>query len=241
MYKQVWTLIRGTAYSATESFTDRHALLILQQQMRDSAQAVAVARKAVALAMAQNKQEEEQYDRLLQSIEDLEERAVSALEQGKTDLAREAAETIAQLEAERDASQQAQHQFSAEIQQLKTNVRDAESRLRDLQRGHRLADATDKAHRLRQQVPATGLASLSEAEATLERLRQRQREIDLTAEAMRELDVNDSPSRISEKLAEAGCGKPIKSSADDVLDRLTKRVAAAESKPNDGNENSSSN
>ena len=240
MYKQVWTLIRGTAYSATESFTDRHALLILQQQMRDSAQAVSAARRAVALAMAQNKQEKEQYERLLQSIEDLEERAVAAIEQGKTDLAREAAETIAQLEAERDASKQAQDQFSTEIHRLKTNVREAENRLKDLQRGQRLADATDKAHRLRQQVPTTGLATLSEAEATLERLRQRQREIDLTAEAMRELDVNDSPSRISEKLAEAGCGKPIKSSTDDVLDRLSKRIADVKSDLENGTEKSSS-
>ncbi|MEM7750768.1 MAG: PspA/IM30 family protein, partial [Pseudomonadota bacterium] len=170
----------------------------------------------------------------------LEERAVAAIEQGKTDLAREAAETIAQLEAERDASKQAQDQFSAEIHRLKTNVREAENRLKDLQRGQRLADATDKAHRLRQQVPTTGLATLSEAEATLERLRQRQREIDLTAEAMRELDVNDSPSRISEKLAEAGCGKPIKSSTDDVFDRLSKRIADVKSDLENGTEKSSS-
>lgn len=225
MYKQVWTLFRGYTHSATESFTDRHVLLILQQQMRDSAQAVASARKAVALAMAQNKQEAEQYERLLKSIADLEERAIAAIEQGKADLAREAAETIAQLEAERDASKQAQDQFAAEIDRLRANVRQAEYRLKDLQRGQRLANATDKAHRLREQVPASGLSSLSEAEASLERLRQRQREIDLTAEAMSELDLNDSPARVREKLAEAGCGKPIKSSADDVLERLSKRAA----------------
>jgi len=224
MYKQVWTLIRGYSHSASESFTDRHALLILQQQMRDSAQVVAAARRAVALAMAQNRQEAEQYGRLVKSIDDLEERAVAAIQQGKTDLAREAAETIAQLEAERDASKLAQDQFGAEINRLKANVRQAEYRLKELQRGQRIANATDKAHRLREQVPASGLSSLSEAETTLERLRQRQREIDLTAEAMDELDIDDSPVRVREKLAEAGCGSPLKSSADDILERLTQRA-----------------
>lgn len=224
MYKQVWTLIRGYSHSASENFVDRHALLILQQQMREAAQAVTAARKAVALAMAQNRQEAEQHERLVESIRDLEDRAVAAIENGKNDLAREAAETIAQLEAERDASKQAQDKFAAEINRLKANVREAEYRLRELQRGQRLANATDKAHRLREQAPATGLSSLSEAEATLERLRQRQREIDLTAEAMDELDIDDSPQRIREKLAEAGCGSPLKSSADDVLERLAKRA-----------------
>lgn len=241
MYKQVWTLIRGYSHNASESFTDRHALLILQQQMRDAAHAVAAARKAVALAMAQNNQEAEQYGRLVKSIEDLEERAVAAIQKGKTDLAREASETIAQLEAERSASKQAQDQFTAEINRLKSNVRQAEYRLKDLQRGQRIANATDKAHRLREQVPASGLSSLSEAEATLERLRQRQREIDLTAAAMDEIDIDDSPVRIREKLAEAGCGSPIKSSADDVLERLTRRAEEREAGLTADNHDSTSN
>ena len=224
MYRQVWTLIRGYSHTAAESFNDRHALLILQQQMRDSAQAVSAARRAVALAIAQNRQEAEQHDRLSRSIADLEDRAVDAIKQGKSDLAREAAETIAQLEAERDASQQAQNQFTSEIERLKSNVRKAEHRLKDLRRGQRLADATDKAHRLREQVPSSGLSSLCEGEETLERLRKRQKEIDLTEEAMNELGVESCPTRIREKLAEAGCGNPIRTSADDVLERLSVRA-----------------
>ena len=130
MFKQIITLFRGAAHTASEDFTDRHALLILQQQMRDSAHALAAARKAVAVAMAQNKQEQAQYERLVERLKDLEDRAVAALEQEKHDLAREAAETIAMLEAERDASSQALAQFTTEITRLRTNVRNEPVSLR---------------------------------------------------------------------------------------------------------------
>ena len=103
MFKTIITLFRGATHDAEEAFSDRHALAILNQQMRDSAVAVEQARKAVAIAMAQNRQEADQFDRLVARIADLEARTIAAIEQEKEDLAREAAETIALLEAERDA------------------------------------------------------------------------------------------------------------------------------------------
>ena len=127
---------------------------------------------------------------------------------------------IALLEAERDASAEAQKQFAAEIARLRANVRNAEMKLRELQRGQRIAAATDKAHKLREVAPQSGLSTLREAEETLLRLRTRQKQIDLTDAAMAEMDASGNPSAITEKLAEAGCGTPLKTSADDVLARL---------------------
>ena len=91
MFKTIITLFRGATHDAEEAFSDRHALSILKQQMRDSAVAVDQARKAVAIAMAQNKQETEQFERLVARISDLEARTIAAIEQEKDDLAREAA------------------------------------------------------------------------------------------------------------------------------------------------------
>lgn len=224
MLKAFVTLIRGATHDAAEEFTDRHALLILQQQMRDATQAVTTARKAVALAVAQNTQEARQHELLLKRLKDLEARTIAAIEQDKADLARDAAEAIAALEAERDVSEQAQAQFSAEIRRLKANVRTAEIRLRDLQRGQRLATATDKAQKLHEQIPSDGLSVLDEAEQTLARLRTRQTQIDLTARAIHDMEVTTAPDKVLERLAEAGCGAPIKTSTDDVLARLTKKA-----------------
>src|SRR5262249_33812412 len=125
MFKTVLTLIRGSAASAGEELESRTALLILDQQMRDSAAAVERAKRALALAIAQDQQEGRRLDTIKTQIADLEVRAVAALEGGREDLAKEAAEQIAALEADRDAATTARALFSAEIARLRRQVDNA--------------------------------------------------------------------------------------------------------------------
>lgn len=224
MFRQIITIFRGAAHDAEQDFVDRNALTLLQQQMRDAAQAVEAARRAVAVAIAQNNKEKEQHDRLLECIADLEARTVAAIEKGEKDLAREAAESIALMEDERETSSEALARFRAEIIRLRANVSAAESKLRDLQRGQRIATATERTQALRRTVPGTGLSALDDAEETLTRLRERQAQIDLTSEALDAMNSEQNPAAMAEKLAEAGCGKPLNTTADDVLARLAKKA-----------------
>jgi phage shock protein A len=224
MLKQFFALVRGRSYEAAEAVVDRNALVILRQQIRDCADAIAAARRAVAIAIAQNEQEVAQFKKLVVRIDDLEKRTIAAIEQGQNELAREAAETIAMLEAERDASSEAQKSFSTEIERLKRIIRVSEMRLRELQRGQRIVAAVDSTQRLRESAPGSSLSALKDAEETLLRLRTRQKQIDATAAAMAEMEQSGDPAAVSEKLAAAGCGAPLRSSADAVLERLTKTM-----------------
>lgn len=224
MLKQFFALVRGRSYEAAETVVDRNALVILRQQIRDCADAIAAARRAVAIAIAQNEQEVSQFKKLVVRIDDLEKRTIAAIEQGQNELAREAAETIAMLEAERDASSEAQKSFSTEIERLKRIIRVSEMRLRELQRGQRIVAAVDSTQRLRESAPGSSLSALKDAEETLLRLRTRQKQIDATAAAMAEMEQSGDPAAVSEKLAAAGCGAPLRSSADAVLERLTKTM-----------------
>ena len=79
MIKQILTLMRGVSNSAADEFTGRHALTLLEQQMREAAQGVSTARKAVAIAVAQTRQEQIQHDALVKRIADLEQRTIIAL------------------------------------------------------------------------------------------------------------------------------------------------------------------
>jgi len=97
-------------------------MTILRQQIRDGADALTAAKKSVAITIAQNKQEQEHSQKLTARISDLEARTVHAMEQGEEKPAMEAAEAIAILEAERDASRQAQNRFATEIKRLKRVV-----------------------------------------------------------------------------------------------------------------------
>ena len=223
MFKSLITLFRGTAHEAVSGVVDANIMTVLDQQLRDCASIIDKARKSVALAVAQKRQEEDRLARTVERIDDLEGRARAALEKGSEDLAREAAEVIANLEAERDASRDAVQTFDTEIRRLKTIVRNAEARLLELKRGQRLAKATASAQKLRDRGIArntNGVNTLNDAEETLERLRSRQKEIDDANHALDEMDLTANPKSVAEKLADAGCGSPIRSSADSVLDRL---------------------
>ena len=57
MFKTFVTFFRGSAAAAGEEFADRNALVILDQQIRDAANSLERAKRALALAIAQDGQE----------------------------------------------------------------------------------------------------------------------------------------------------------------------------------------
>ncbi|MEM7067862.1 MAG: PspA/IM30 family protein [Pseudomonadota bacterium] len=230
MFKSMFALIRGKSHETAQSVVDQNAMVILRQQFRDCVDAVSNAKRALAIAMAQHDKEKRQHEDLQSRIEDLEARTLQAMERGEEDLAMKAAETIATLEAERDASQQTLQRFNAEIDRLRKVINQSEARLRELKRGQRIADVTDKTQRLRQTNPTSGLSALKDAENTLSRLQDRQLEEDAAANAYDGMSNENCPDHIAQKLSEAGCGAPIKSTADQVLERLKKQSAGKSKK-----------
>ena len=231
MFKTVLTLFRGSVAAAGEELEDRSALLILDQQMRDAAAAVERSKRSLALAIAGDQQEGRRLDATNARIADLEVRATAALDGGREDLAREAAQAIANLEVDRDAAMTARTLFASEITRMKRQVANAEARITELDRGRRIARAAEAVRALRRggiEAARPYESTLPEAENTLKRLRERQIEAQAAADALVELDAASGPLATAEKLAEQGFGPRLKSTADDVLARLNaKRTQAA--------------
>jgi phage shock protein A len=226
MFKTVLTLFRGSVAAAGEELEDRTALVILDQQMREAAAAVDRSKRTLALAIASDQQEGRRLETTNARIADLEIRATAAIEGGREDLAREAAQAIANLEAERDAAMTARTLFASEITRLKRHVASAEARIAELDRGRRLARASEAVRSLRRsgiEAARPYEATLPDAEATLKRLRDRQMEAQAADEALIEIDAASGPLATAEKLAEQGFGPRMKSTADDVLARLKAR------------------
>jgi phage shock protein A len=226
MFKTVLTLFRGSVAAAGEELEDRSALLILDQQMRDAAAAVDRSKRTLALAIAGDQAEGRRLEATNARIADLEVRATAALEGGREDLAREAAQAIANLEADRDSAMTARALFASEITRLKRHVANAEARITELDRGRRLARASESVRALRRsgiEAARPYESTLPEAEATLKRLRERQMDAQAADEALLEIDAASGPLATAEKLAEQGFGPRMKSTADDVLARLKAR------------------
>jgi len=228
MFKTVVTLVRGGSAAMAELVEDQTALLILDQQIRDAAAACGRAKRALALAIAQDQQEGLRLEGIVARIADLETRAKAALSGDREDLARDAAQAIACLEADRDAALAARSVFAGEIARLKEHVARAGLRLSELDRGRRLARASEAVRALRRgpaQLSCTFESTLSDAEHTLARLRERQVEAQLAADAIAAIDEGSAAAAISEKLAAQGFGPPLRKTADDVLARLRLGVA----------------
>ena len=227
MLKTLITLVRGRTSQIAEEVADQNALLILDQQMRDATGALDRAKKALAVAIAQENQEGQRLDATHSRISDLETRAVAAIDAGRDDLATEAAETIAALEAERDASLTARALFATEIAKLKGHVLQQQMRLSQLERGRRIARAAEAVRvtrRGRIEDASIFAGTLAEAESTLARLREHQVEADIAEAAFEALDAATSPIAVAEKLSAEGFGPRLRPSAADVLARLKERA-----------------
>jgi phage shock protein A len=231
MFKTIVTLVRGAAFRAEEEMTDRSALLILDQQIRDSAAGIERAKRALAVAIAQDEAEGKRLETTLTRIADLEERALAALNGSREDLAGEAAEAIAVMEADRDSIREARATFAREIAGLKATVRKSGQRLAELERGRRIASAAESVRRLKAGHglgTPSGATALADAEATLRRLRERQAEDAAALDAFEALDNEPNPVTVADRLEAAGFGKRTRPTAADVLARLkAKRPAPA--------------
>jgi phage shock protein A len=227
LLKTLITLVRGRTSQIAEEVADQNALLILDQQMRDATGTLDRAKKALAVAIAQENQEDQRLDATHSRISDLETRAVAAIDAGRDDLATEAAETIAALEAERDASLTARALFATEIAKLKGHVLQQQMRLSQLERGRQIARAAEAVRvtrRGRIENASIFAGTLAEAESTLARLREHQVEADIAEAAFEALDAATSPIAVAEKLSAEGFGPRLRPNAADVLARLKERA-----------------
>jgi phage shock protein A len=227
MFKVMMTLWRGKQAEAAEALADVHALTLLDQHIRDASADLERARRALAIATAQDGTEAARIETVRARIADLETRAVAALDGGRDDLAAEAAEAIAGLEADLAGAAAARASFARETAKLRAMTADAERRLAELERGRRAARAAEAVRRLRARGGETQGGALRDAEATLKRLRERQIEDEAADQAMQAVEGAAGADLVADKLESAGFGAPTRPSAQAVLERLKQRRQTA--------------
>ncbi|SFG97972.1 PspA/IM30 family protein [Methylobacterium gossipiicola] len=223
MFDLFRTLARGAAAQAREDIIDRNALLILDQQIRETRAALERSRMALAAAEAGDRAEARRHAEVEARAADLEERAVAALAANRDSLAAEAADAIAELEAEAAAIRDARDRFARELARLRAVVADATRRQAELERGRRIAAAAESARRLGVAAAPEDRATLREAEATLARLRARQAE---AADIDAALAEPQPGADIAERLEREGFGKATRPTGAAILERLRGRAAA---------------
>ncbi len=190
----------------------------LDRAMLAAGAAHVAARRALAVAIAEEEREVRRRDALAGKLSDLELRAIEALRAGRDDLAGQAAETIAAVETELTASTQASSRFAAEVTLARREVDAQRRRLADLDRGRRLARVGVALNA----APREGVDALTAAESALAKIEADNHD----ARAIRE-ELAPPTERLIEQMADLGFGAPVRVRASDVMERLRARAVAS--------------
>jgi len=186
----------------------------LERSIAAAHHAHTAARRALAVAVAEETRETERRLAWVAKTADLEQRAIAALRAGRDDLATQAAEAIAAMTTDIDASERASHRFVAEVALARREVDAQRRRLSELDRGRRLARIGD-ALTATMHASETGLDSFSEAEAALAKVAADNHDARVVCQEM-----TPPAEHLIERLSDAGFGEHAQVRASDVLAKL---------------------
>ena len=223
MLSKLSALFRGTAHEAGQSVVDANALKILDQEIRDADNAQGKARDDLAGLVARRRMAENEMKSFGDQIGKYESSARTALGQGKTDLAREVATRIAELETEiGNRGPMIENMKTAEAR-LRTAIATTDQRIETLRREIDIVKVNDSVQKAQTSVAlqsAGAQSRIGSAADSLQRIKQRQAINEEKLRAGQELEDKRTGADLDAKLKEAGI-LPGRASADDVLARLT--------------------
>ena len=223
MLAKLSALFRGTAHEAGQSVVDANALKILDQEIRDADNAQGKARDDLAGLVARRRMAENEMKSFGDQIGKYESSARTALGQGKTDLAREVATRIAELETEiGNRGPMIENMKTAEAR-LRTAIATTDQRIETLRREIDIVKVNDSVQKAQTSVAlqsAGAQSRIGSAADILQRIKQRQAINEEKLRAGQELEDKRTGADLDAKLKEAGI-LPGHASADDVLARLT--------------------
>lgn len=220
MFEPIVTQLRDLLSGSLPDGGRRPSRAVLAANIREAAAAVRTAQVALARARAEQQLDRKRLQHIKASVEDLENRARNALLKGNDPLAGEAAEAIALLEDEKSALEGAIASFERDLANLSESLHRAQGRLRALKRGERGVEVRAHIHKAQSIGADNRHSALAEAEHHLEDIQHQQERDQIADQEFLALSVTEQPGALIEKLAEAGCGAPLKTRADDVLARL---------------------
>ena len=222
LWRKVGTLFRASAHEPLEQLVDANALRIMEQELRDTENAMLLAKRELAGLMATIKQLQRSNLQLSEELAQREEQARQALERDESGLAYELAEWIAaqenQLQQQRQHAEQLQRQEATLREQLRRAAQLHQQYRRELQ----LARANRSTERLLGNLghQTRGLqAHMGDLASSLERIRQRQDNASDVGAALQQLQDEDDGSALDQRLQRAGIATG-KTDANSVLARL---------------------
>lgn len=223
MWKQLVTLVRGTAHEAGQSVADARALTILDQQMRDAGSAQAKARDDLATLTARRRMVEKEVEALASQRDKYEASARAAIARGDMDLARQVAERLSTIEQDGSAKLPQVEEMRAAEDRMRAIIQSGDGKIEALRREVDVVRANESVQKAQAAVAGNyggTLSQLGSAAESLQRMKERQAIQGEKFRAAAELEDSRTGADLDAKLKAAGL-LPGASSADDILARLS--------------------
>ena len=203
---------------------------MLTQLIEDMNGQLIESKKAVAGAIADEKQLERQLLQQRTQAEDWEKRAVLAVQEGKDDLAKRALVRKQELD-EYVSSYQDQWQAQRDsVEQLKGSLRDLTQKIEEAQRKKNILIARAKRAEAQQRIQATLSTSRdTSAFEAFDRMAKKVDQIEAQADAEREIDELEAGDKVLEREFKQLEGRD--TSGDRLLEDLKKKMGQIEDKP----------
>ncbi|MET0251888.1 MAG: PspA/IM30 family protein [Novosphingobium sp.] len=222
VWGKLFTAVRGGVNETAEAVADSQAMRILDQELRDSDNALRQARSDLAGMMATAKRIEKRIEEARAKEQRDMQSARSALEAGREDLARGLADRVAVLRADLARDEGDLERMRQQQQGMLRTVKDTEARIGTMKREVESVKATESLQRAQKAIASShaGVNSrLGSAMGSLERIRDRQAQLGARLEAGDEMAALESGADLDRQLLEAGIGGRT-SSSDDIFAEL---------------------
>ncbi|MFN4040311.1 MAG: PspA/IM30 family protein [Brevundimonas sp.] len=223
MLAKLSALFRGTAHEAGQAVVDANALKILDQEIRDADTAQGKARDDLAGLVARRRMAENELNSFGEQIAKYESSVRAAMAQGKTDLAREVAGRIAELETEIGTRGPMIDGMKEAEARLRQAIAATDRKIETLRREIDIVKVNDSVQKAQTSVALQSQGAQSRigsAADSLQRIKQRQAVQEERLRVGQELEDRRTGADLDAKLRDAGI-LPGHASADDVLARLT--------------------
>lgn len=227
MFKTLSTLIAGVNARSGDRVRDAFAIELIDQKIREAETSLKAAKATLASLIQRQRSEERQRDALKNRIEDMMGRAQDAMDQGREDLATEAAQAVAQMENELTIRIETCDRLDQKVIRLRNSIEAGHRRIIDLKQGAIQARAVRREQAIQSKLNTTigRTSSAEEAEELIGRVMGKDDPFE-QSEILREIDRDLGHETLADRMADQGFGDAIRTTADDVLARLKTKKSA---------------
>ena len=226
MLSTLKALFTGANAQAEEQLRDIYATQLIDQKIREAQANLKAAKLGLASLIQRSRSETRQIETLEGRVADLMQRAEAAIGEGREDLARQAAQAVADMENEKAMRETTRSRLEAREMQLRQSVEASNRRIIDLRQGAVAAKAVRSEQAIQKGLGKHlgGESPMDEADELITRVLGREDPFE-QGEILAEIDRGLDHADIGDRMADAGFGPHGRSTAAGVMARLTPQKA----------------